>query len=181
MGRRTFINHAHLVTSALQFAVETRRPGLVSLLVGAGARLQRPVLHTAVRLAGYVTGQEIALLLASHGAEVTEPETEEAGARRPLDWAVAVNSLELCEELLRLGARPHSVPTQLLATASPQVRSLIVKAKSGVPTLEHLAKIVIRSSLVNVNSITVSNGNTSTFRERLFSLHLPQKLLSTIL
>ena len=153
----------------------------MSLLVGAGARLQRPALHTAVRLAGYVTGQEIAFLLASHGAEVTEPETEEAGARRPLDWAVAVNSLELCEELLRLGARPHSVPTQLLAAASPQVRSLIVKAKSEVPTLEHLAKIIIRSSLVNVNSITVSNGNTSTFRERLFSLHLPQKLLSTIL
>jgi len=83
--------------SALQFAVETRRPGLVSLLLTAGASIPPGLLHSAVRMSGYLTGQEISLLLIRHGADVTARDRD---GRSPLSWAVCVNNKEIVEELI---------------------------------------------------------------------------------
>lgn len=159
--------------SALQWAVEARRPGLVRLLLGAGARLHAPCLHAAIRSAGYVTGQEIAFLLIRAGAGVRE---REAGDRRlrPLDWAVSVNSRELCEELLRTGARPVEIPGQILDTASSDVRSLIAEARRTVPTLESLARLIARAS------VTASHSRLS-LEQRISTLNLPRRISDAIL
>ena len=159
--------------SALQWAVEARRPGLVRLLLGAGARLHAPCLHSAIRMAGYITGQEIAFLLIRAGAEVTE---REAGDRRlrPLDWAVSVDSTELSAELLRTGARPAEVPGQILDTASPGLRSLIAEARRSVPSLETLARQRARASLA------ASHSHLS-LEQRISRLSLPRRISDAIL
>ena len=159
--------------SALQWAVEARRPGLVRLLLGAGARLHAPCLHSAIRMSGYITGQEIAFLLIRSGAEVTECEVGDRRLR-PLDWAVGVDSRELCEELLRVGARPADVPGQILDTASPGLRSLISEARRSVPSLEALARQRARAS------VAASHSHLS-IETRISRLNLPRRISDAIL
>ena len=153
--------------SALHFAVETRRPGLVSLLLQAGARIPPTLLHTAIKLSGYITGQEISFLLIRHGARL---EVEDELGRTALGWAVFVNNQELVEDLLRVGGRPGEISPALLALASPEIRQLVERSRREVAGLEILAGSVIRRCLASRSS------RTQTFAEKLQLLPLPDKL-----
>ena len=152
--------------SALQFAVETRRPAMVSLLLEAGARISAGLLHTAIKMSGYLSGQEISLLLLRHGADV---EARDREGRSALSWAVWVNNLEIVEEVLRLGGDPHTVGRAVEVTASSEVRELVERSRSQVRRLESLVSRVIRRTLID-------NVSTSSFTERLSQLPLPSKL-----
>ena len=160
-----------LIIPALQFAVETRRPGLVSLLLTAGASIPPGLLHSAVRMSGYLTGQEISLLLIRHGADVTARDRE---GRSPLSWAVCVNNKEIVEELLRAGGDPHSVSRAVEDTASSEVRDLVQRSRSHVAKLQSLAGRLIRRTLVN------NRQSTESFEGRLSQLPLPTKLIRSI-
>ena len=158
--------------SALQFAVETRRPGLVSLLLQAGARIPPTLLHTAIKFSGYITGQEISFLLIRHGAKL---EVEDELGRTALSWAVFVNNQELVWELLRLGGRSAKVSPALLALASTEIREMMERSRKEVVRLELLASGVIRRCLVSSSSNNY-NRETQTFSQRLQLLPLPDKL-----
>ena len=153
--------------TALQFAVETRRPGLVSLLLQAGAEIPPSLLHAAIKLSGYISGQEIALLLLRHGAPL---EVEDEQGRTALSWAVFVNNQELVEQLLKAGERPARVSRGLLELASPDVRRLIESSRGEVVRLELAASKVIRRCLAG------RRNRTETFSQRLQLLPLPDKL-----
>ena len=159
-----------LASSALQYAVETRRPSLVSVLLSSGARIQPQCLHSSVKMSGYITGQEIAFLLIQHGADINSLDDED---QSPLSRAVWVNNQELCEELLRVGADPGSVDDSVLETASPVIQQLIHDSRHKVADLQLLTQRVIRTSLLQ------SNCDIS-FSKKLSSLKLPQKLINSI-
>ena len=155
--------------SALQFAVETRRPGLVSLLLQAGAEIPPTLLHTAIKLSGYITGQEIALLLLRHGAPLG---VEDEEGRTSLSLAVLLNNQELVEALLRAGERPARISRGLLELAMPEIRRLVERSRSEVVRLELVAGAVIRRCLVGRNS------KKQSFAQKLQLLPLPDRLKS---
>ena len=151
--------------------METRRPVLVSLLLTAGAKIAPGLVTMAVKLSGYITGQEIAFLLIHHGAGVRDVGHEDD--KTALSWAVYVNNMELIQELLRVGADPWAVSNNVLDTASEDVKKLIDKTRYNVPDLELLCNRSIRISLLQSN-------NKSSFHQKLRELHLPSKLLKCI-
>ena len=126
----------------------------------------------AVKLSGYITGQEIAFLLIHHGADVRDIDQEDN--KSVLSWAVFVNNYELTEELLRVGADPWAVSGHILETASGDIKHLIDETRFKVPSLELLCNRSIRNALLQSNS-------RSSFHQKLRQLHLPPKLLNTIL
>ena len=160
-----------LFLSALQYAVETRRPGLVKLLLSSGASINHHLLHQAIKMSGYISGQEIAFLLIRHGVDVTQKDKE---GRSPLDWSVYVNNPELVEELLRVGATPASVSSKLLETASRDIKKRLESAKSAPQRLHQLSKKCIRLAILH-------NHSDMSFHEKLLSLPLPLKIIDEIL
>ena len=150
--------------------METRRPVLVSLLLSAGARITSGLVTMAVKLSGYITGQEIAFLLIHHGADVRDRDQDDKSV---LSWAVYVNNYELTEELLRVGADPWAVSNNILDTASHDIKQIIDETRHKVPNLELLCKRSIRNVLLQSN-------NVSSLHQKLRKLHLPPKLLKTI-
>ena len=143
----------------------------MSLLLSSGSRLQSSCLHNAVRMSGYITGQEIAFLLLHYGADTN---TRDDHGQCPLSLAVWVNNTELCEELIRLGSHPGQVSSQLLDTASHDIKHLIAQTRANPAPLQLLTKRCIRDSVLKSNC-------DIPFPVKLSKLQLPQKLINTIL
>ena len=168
--------------TALWTAVESRRPGLVSLFLAAGCRLDLvpagcvssgSALHLAIRSSGYISGQEIAFILIQAGANLW---LEDGENRTPLAWAVYVNNLELVEELLVLGSNPWKVSRKVMESAGCEVTALLNIYKKRVPRLQELARISIRRSVARS-----SETDKSIFAVKIRRLPLPQKLLEYII
>ena len=168
--------------TALWTAVESRRPGLVSLFLTAGCRLDLvpagcvssgSALHLAIRSSGYISGQEIAFILIQAGANLW---LEDGENRTPLAWAVYVNNLELVEELLVLGSNPWKVSRKVMESAGCEVTALLNIYKKRVPRLQELARISIRRSVARS-----SETDKSIFAVKIRRLPLPQKLLEYII
>ena len=168
--------------TALWTAVESRRPGLVSMFLAAGCRLDLvpagcvssgSALHLAIRSSGYISGQEIAFILIQAGANLW---LEDGENRTPLAWAVYVNNLELVEELLVLGSNPWKVSRKVMESAGCEVMAVLNIHKKRVPRLQELARIAIRRSVAR-SRVT----DNPIFAGKLRSLPLPHKLVEYII
>jgi len=168
--------------TALWTAVENRKPQLVSLLLGAGCRLDLvppgcissgSALHLAIRSSGYISGQEIAFLLIQAGANLWLEDREN---RTPLAWAVYVNNLELVEELLLLGSNPWKVSRKVMESAGNEVMALLNIYKKRVPRLQELARRAIRRAVASSGV-----AGKSAFVVKIRTLTLPQKLQDYII
>ena len=144
---------------------------MVCLLLEAGARIGPGLLQSAVKMSGYLTGQEISLLLLRHGAEVRDLDSE---GRSALSWAVSMNNSEVVSELLRLGGDPASVSRVVLGSASEEVKQLLERSRTEVARLDLLAIRTIRRALVQ------SDQRTGSFPSKLSLLPLPQRLIHSL-
>ena len=144
---------------------------MVCLLLEAGARIGPGLLQSAVKMSGYLTGQEISLLLLRHGAEVRDVDSE---GRSALSWAVSLNNSEVVSELLRLGGDPASVSRMVLGSASEEVRRILQRSRNEGASLDLLAMRTIRRAVV------LSDTRRGSFPSKLDLLPLPQRLIHSL-
>jgi len=127
--------------SPLTLAVEARRPAMVALLLKHGATSEPGLLARAVKTAGYLGGHEIAfsLLPRTPVAHLNQP----FEGRTALCWAVLRGDLEMVEAILERRPSLEGLKTVQAKTTS-EVSALLVSYNTLVPSLQHLARAVVR-------------------------------------